>query len=265
MEYIIPVAILVVMGLLFGVILTAAAKFMAVEEDETAVAINEVLPGANCGACGFAGCADYASALAADRSLPTNACIPGGNAVSQAISEVLGVEFASTAAKFAVMKCSGTNDKTKYAMDYQGHQTCAANKLFFRGHGACEMACLGFGDCKVVCAYDAITMENGIAKINRFKCIGCGACSKICPNQLIEVIPSDKRIVVGCSTKNTPERTQEVCEIGCTACGACVESCKLDAIHIVDTKAVIDYDKCKNCTMCAKACPRGVIHVFPKV
>ncbi len=265
MEYIIPIAIIVGLGLLAGVILTVAAKFMAVKEDETAAAILAVLPGANCGACGFAGCADYASALAADRSLPTNACPPGGNAVGLAISELLGMEFASNAGQFAVMHCSGTCDKTSYAMEYQGVQTCAANKLFFRGHGACEMACLGFGDCKTVCDYNAITMENGIAKINRFKCIGCGLCTKACPNQLIEIIPSDKRIVVGCSTKNTPEKTQEVCQIGCTACGACVESCKLDAIHIIDGIAVVDYEKCKNCGMCGKACPRGVIHVFPRI
>jgi len=264
MEYIIPVAIVVGIGVFAGLILTVAAKFMAVKEDETAVAILEVLPGANCGACGFAGCADYASALAADRSLPINACPPGGAAVTRALSDLLGLEFADSAGQFAVMHCSGTCDKTSYVMEYQGTQTCASNKLFFGGRGACQAGCLGFGDCQTVCNYNAITMENGLAKINRFRCIGCGLCAKACPNNLIQIISADKRIVVGCSTKNPPEKTEEVCQVGCIACGACVESCKLDAIHIVDGVAVVDYEKCKNCGMCAKVCPKNIITVFPR-
>ena len=265
MDYINPVVIVVVLGLVCGIILTVAAKFMAVAEDETALAVAEVLPGANCGACGFAGCADYAAAIAADRTLPTNACIPGGNAVSQAVSSILGMEFSSAASKVAVLKCSGTCDKTSYVMDYEGYPTCGASKLFFRGRSACEMACLGFGDCVNVCAYGALKIENGIAVVNRYKCVGCGACAKICPNKLFEILPDDRRFVVACSNRNVSEMTVQVCAIGCNACGACEETCKFDAVHVVGTHAQIDYDKCKNCSMCAKVCPRGVIKTFPKV
>jgi len=266
MQYFIPVAIVVAIGLLAGVVLTIAAKFMAVKVDETAVSILEVLPGANCGGCGYAGCSDYANALAEDKehTLKANLCTPGGNSVAQKISEILGVEFESAAGKYAIMKCSGTHDKTSYSMDYQGYQKCSANKLFYRGRGTCEKSCLGFGDCVDVCEYDAIHIEDGIAVIDRDKCIGCGACSKACPNALIEIVPDKTRVVVGCSSVDTGKATGKICTIGCIGCKLCEKECKFDAIHVENNHAVIDYSKCKNCTLCAKVCPKKVIHVLPK-
>ncbi|MGI6727293.1 MAG: RnfABCDGE type electron transport complex subunit B [Anaerovoracaceae bacterium] len=264
MQYFIPVIIVVAIGLLSGAILTIAAKVMAVKVDETVIKLTEALPGANCGACGFAGCADYAAALAEDSTIATNHCTPGGNAVAKAISEILGVEFAEASSKTAIVKCSGSSDKTSYAMDYQGHQTCAANKLFYKGRGLCEKACLGFGDCVNACDYGAIRIENGLAVVNRNKCLGCGACAKACPNQLIEVVPAKTRVVVGCSSVDSGAVTRQVCNIGCIGCKICEKECKFDAIHVIDNHAVIDYTKCKNCTLCAKVCPRKVIHVLPK-
>lgn len=267
MQYIIPVGIVTAMGLLAGAILTIAAKFMAVEMDETAAKILEVLPGANCGACGFAGCEDYANTLAQDKehNTKTNLCTPGGDAVAMEISGILGVAFEAAASQFAIMKCSGTRDRTSYAMDYHGHQTCKANKLFFRGRGTCETACLGFGDCVNVCEYGAIKIENGIAVINRFKCVGCGLCAKACPSSLIEIVPEKTRVVVGCSSVDSAKTTRDICSIGCIACKICEKACKFDAIHVINNHAVIDYTKCKNCTLCAQKCPRKVIHVFPRL
>ena len=264
MQYIVPIVIVVAIGLLSGVILTIAARFMSVKVDETVARLTEALPGANCGACGFAGCADYASAMAADPTLATNLCTPGANAVAKTLSELLGVEFEETASKYAIIKCSGTCVKTSYVMDYQGYQNCKANKLFYRGRGACEYGCLGFGDCVNACDYNAIRIENGIAVINRYKCVGCGACAKACPNGLIEIVPSKMRVVVGCSSKDKGGDTRQVCSIGCIGCKICEKECKFDAIHVIDNHAVIDYSKCKNCTLCAKVCPRDIIHVYPK-
>lgn len=265
MVYVTPIGIVVGVGLLAGIILTVAAKFMAVEEDPTAMEINEILPGANCGGCGYAGCADYANALAEDHDLPTNLCPPGGSATARAISEILGVSFEAAVPNFAIMKCSGSKEKTNYNMIYEGHQTCAANKLFYRGRGTCEMACLGFGDCEKVCDYGAIKMENGIAVINRFRCIGCAACAKVCPNNLIELVPQGTRTYVGCSSVDTAANTRKNCITGCIACNICVKVCKFEAISIVDNHAVIDYEKCKDCGLCAKKCPQKVIHVFPRI
>lgn len=264
MVYITPVAIVVAIGLLAGVILTIASKVMAVAVDETAVRLRAALPGANCGACGFAGCDDYAAALAADHSLKTNLCPPGGADAARALAEVLGVDFEGAVSKFAIVKCSGTMDKTNNAMDYQGWQSCAASKSFYRGRGLCDKSCLALGDCAKVCTYDAITMENGVAVIDKRKCKGCGACAKACPNDLIEVVPDGTRVFVGCNTDKPGAKTRQVCDIGCIACGLCVKACKFEAIEVVDNRAVIDYDKCKNCGLCAKACPRHVIHVLPK-
>lgn len=264
MQFAIPVALVGGIGLLSGFILTIASKFMHVEEDASIAEITEILPGTNCGGCGYAGCADYAAAMAADKEVPTNLCPPGGETVAKALSEYLGVEFAGAQAKVAIVKCSGTREKTGYAMDYQGYQNCSANKLFYRGRGSCAMACLGFGDCVKACDYGAIYIENGIAVVNRDRCIGCGACAKVCPNNLIEIVPDKMRVVSGCSSIDTAEYTESICSIGCIVCNKCVEACKFDAIHIIDNHAVIDYEKCTNCALCVRVCPTKLIHLHPR-
>lgn len=266
MSYIIPVGLVTAIGIIAGGMLTIADKFMAVKMDETAANILAALPGANCGACGYAGCEDYANALAKDGEhvLKTNLCTPGGNTVAMEISSILGVKFEGASSKFAIMKCSGTRERTKYNMDYKGPQTCEANKLFFRGRGTCEKGCMGFGDCFAVCNYDAIRMVDGIAVVNKDRCVGCGLCAKACPNQLIELVPETTNVVVGCSSVDTGKVTRQNCAIGCIACKICEKNCPADAIHVVDNHAVIDYAKCTNCALCAQKCPRKVIHVFAK-
>lgn len=263
-KFIAPILIVVGIGLIAGIILTLAAKFMAVKVDERVAKLREALPGANCGACGYPGCDEYAKVLAEDHTIKANLCTPGGSAVSQEISEILGVEFEGVAGKVAILKCSGSCEKTNYVMDYQGLQSCRASKQFYRGRGACHKSCLGFGDCAVICEYDAIKIENGIAVVDRNKCIGCGMCEKSCPNKLIEIVPKSTRVVVGCSSEESPTFTRQNCKIGCIGCKLCVKACKFDAIEVDGSLATIDYTKCKNCTLCAKVCPRGVIKVLPK-
>ena len=260
-----PVILVVVVGLIAAIILTLAAKFMAVPVDETAVAIREVLPGANCGACGYAGCDDYAAALAADpENVAANLCIPGGADAASGIASILGVDAGSSVAKVAVVKCSGFCDKTKYSMEYQGVATCEASKLFFGGRGTCKSGCMGLGDCERICPYGAISVCNGVATVDRELCVGCGMCAKACPNALISIVPATNRVFVGCSSTDPGKETRAVCEVGCIACKLCEKACKFDAIHVENNHATIDPEKCKNCGLCAKACPRHIIHVLPK-
>jgi electron transport complex protein RnfB len=255
--------------LIAGIILTLAAKFMAVEVDEKAANLREVMPGANCGACGFAGCDAYADALAEDNTIKGNLCTPGGSAVAKAIGEILGIDVEELESRYAIVRCSGTYDKTQYVMDFQGIQSCAANKMFYRGRGACSHACLGFGDCVKECDYGAITMVDGVASIDKNKCVACELCVKSCPNHLITMVPSKLTTYVACSNTDKPAKTRQICAAGCIGCKKCEKACKFDAIHVTDFLAVIDPEKCKNCGMCIKVCPVDVIKsnkpVKPKI
>ena len=259
-----PVLLTVIVGLIASVVLAVAAKFMAVPVDETAVKIRECLPGANCGACGFAGCDDYAAALAADHSIKTNLCVPGADAAAASIAAVLGVEAEDVIEQIANVRCSGICDKTKPEMDYQGLKTCSAVKAFFGGPGSCKFGCIGFGDCEKVCPYHAISVCNGLAKVDRNVCVGCGMCASVCPQKIIDIIPDVNRVHVACSSKDPGKVTKDLCSAGCIGCKLCEKECKFDAIHVVDNHAVIDYEKCKNCGLCAKKCPKHVINLFPK-
>ena len=227
--FVTPVLLTVITGLIAGVLLTIAAKIFAVPVDETQVKIRECLPGANCGACGYVGCDDYAAALAADHSIAPNKCVPGGAGAAAGIAAVLGVEAGATEERVAKVMCSGTCDNTSPEMDYQGYKSCAAVKNFFGGPGTCKFGCIGLGDCVKACKFDAIHVEDGVAKVDRDKCVACGACANTCPQKIIDILPKASRV-----------------------------------IHVVDNLAKIDPEKCKNCGMCAKACPRKIITVIPR-
>ena len=259
-----PVIVAVAVALAAAVLLTLAAKFMAVPVDEKAVAIRNQLPGANCGACGFAGCDDYAGALAADPDIKTNLCIPGADAVAAAIAGILGTQAEDVIEQVANVRCSGFCDKTDTSMDYQGIKSCAAAKGFFGGPGSCKFGCIGFGDCAAVCQYGAISICNGVAVVDREKCTGCGMCATACPQMIIDIIPDVKRVYVGCNSEDKGAVTNKICSAGCIGCKKCENACKFDAVHVVNNRAVIDPEKCKNCTLCAKECPKKIIHVYPK-
>ncbi len=258
-QYLIPAVIVAGIGILAGVILTIASKFMAVKVNEAALKVRAALPGANCGACGYAGCDGYAASLVNDHTVKVNLCTPGGSAVALEISEILGISFEAAEGKYALVKCFGTFDKTNYVMDFKGIQSCAANKMFYRGRGACSRACLGFGDCVEACDYGAISMVNGVAKIDKLKCVGCSVCVRKCPNHLIAIVPSALTTYVGCSSQDDGAKTHRICKTGCTACRKCEEICRFDAIHVKDNLAEIEPDLCRNCGMCIKACPSGII------
>ncbi len=259
-----PVLLTVIVAIVCAVLLTIASTVFYVPVDETAVKIREVLAGANCGACGYAGCDDYANALAADHDLPCDKCAPAGAAATAKIAAILGVDAGSAVPRVAMVKCSGTNELAKKEMDYQGITTCAAAKDFFGGPGSCKFGCIGFGDCTRACKFDAIKVKDGVAVVNRDKCTGCSACATACPKSVIEMVPSTNRVYVGCSSLDPGKIVNQICKTGCIGCKLCEKECKFDAIHVEGALAKIDPEKCKNCTLCAKKCPKHIIHVIKK-
>lgn len=252
------IVMMVGLALVAAIGLTLAAKFMAVPVNETEQKLRDVLPGANCGACGFAGCADYAAALAKGDVAP-NLCSAGGAAVAKAIGDVLGVDAGDVVEMVAFVQCSATKDEKTRQMDYLGYHSCAGAKQYFGGENLCKQSCLGLGDCAKVCTKDAISLENGLAVIDREACMGCGACAKVCPNGAMAMVPKSAKYGVGCSSTAKGKDTRAGCTLGCIGCKLCEKACKFDAIHVENNCATIDQDKCKNCGACVKACPRHIV------
>ena len=246
-------------GLLCAIMLTIASKLMYVPVDERVSKIRDILPGANCGACGFAGCDGYAEGLVNDGA-KTNLCTPGGDATSLGISEILGVAFEDVIEQVAVCHCSGSTEVAAKKMEYEGVRTCAAAKMHYSGEGACPFGCMGFGDCAAVCPSDAICVEDGVARIDSRKCIGCGLCVETCPNNLIQMHDDTIKVVVLCSSHERGAAVRKLCKAGCIGCGKCAKECPEGAITMENNLAVINYEKCTGCGHCVESCPTKAIH-----
>ena len=186
MSIVSAVVLCTLVGAVGAIILVAAAKFMAVEEDPRIEEVAGCLAGANCGGCGYAGCADYAKAVVMD-GVPCDKCAPGGPKAAAAIAKIMG-GTASVVEKKAVVQCQGNSEHCKPAYDYKGIQTCAAAAALYGGPKTCSFACVGLGDCTKVCKFDAIHIVDGVAKVDKDKCTGCGACANICPKQVLSLI-----------------------------------------------------------------------------
>jgi electron transport complex protein RnfB len=257
-SYIYPVVIFIIMGIVFGILLTVLSKIFAVKSDPRTEQITESLPGANCGGCGYAGCADYADAIVT-KGAPMNLCNPGGTGAASAIGNIMGSDVSASEKKIPVLHCNGDCNATERAFNFDGIQTCVAAKRFYGGTGTCTHGCLGLGDCASVCPKGCITIKNGIAAICTEECISCGKCAAACPNGLIELRYAKKKVDVICSSKDMGAAAVKACKNSCIACGKCVKACRLGAIEIKDFHAVINYDKCVSCGLCVKECPRGAI------
>lgn len=253
-----PILIVGGIGLIAAIVLVIAAKVMAMPTDELFETVRAELPGANCGACGYAGCDDYATAVA-HNGAKTNLCVPGGSELAVKLSAAMGVAAEAVKAQYAVVRCSGNCYATDSVMDYQGKQSCSACNYFYQGKGSCSHGCLGYGDCLDVCTYGAISIVDGIAVIDRSLCVGCGMCTKACPNSLIAVIPAESTVYVGCSSHDKGAFTRKVCKSGCIGCKKCEKTCEAGAITITDNLASIDPAKCTNCGNCVSQCPTGAI------
>lgn len=259
MTYLVPVIILCGCGILAGVLLTIAAKVFHVEVDERIERIGEALPQGNCGACGYAGCADYAAAIINNGAAP-NLCRPGGAEAAGKIAEILGTSAGEIIPMTAVVHCNGDCNATSRAFEFDGLQSCKAAKRFYGGNGLCKYGCIGLGDCVAVCEYGGIKIENGVAKVDPSLCKACGQCEAVCPNKLISIKPLARHTDVLCSSADNGKNTKLSCKNGCIGCKICEKKCPNGAITVTDFHASIDYDKCTDCGTCVAACPVKAIH-----
>lgn len=253
MTYVVPILIFAVLGLLAGILLTAASKIFAVKVDERLEQVSDALPQVNCGACGYSGCNDYAGAIV-NGGAECNLCRPGGKDTAKKIAVIMGVEVTAKEPEVAFVRCHGDCNVTSHKFDYDGIQSCAASNRFYNGSKLCTSGCLGYGDCVSVCPENAISIVNRIASVDKSKCIGCGLCAKACPNNLIAVRKISQSIDVCCSSNDVGRITRSICSNGCIGCKMCEKNCPSGAVKVVDNHAVIDYDKCTNCGKCAEVC-----------
>lgn len=257
----IATAIVGATGLFIGLFLGFAAKKFEVEVDERESKVRELLPGVNCGGCGYAGCDALAKAIAAGEA-PVNGCPVANQAAHDEIAAVMGVEAIATDKKVAFVKCAGTCDKTVDKYEYFGAKDCKMAALApGKGNKKCSYGCMGFGSCVRVCEFDAIHIVDGIALVDKNKCTGCSKCVAECPNNIIELVPQKARTLVSCSSYDKGKDVKAACSAGCIGCKLCVKACEYDAIHVDDNLAYIDYSKCTDCNKCAEVCPVKVIHV----
>ncbi len=247
------------MAAIFGAILAVASRIFVVHRDPRVEQVLELLPGANCGACGFPGCQGLAEAMVKEDA-PPNACPPGGSETAAAIAELLGGDAGDVVPKIAVVHCAGGLSNSEQRLHYEGINDCRAAILVGGNPKACVFGCLGFGTCRDVCPFDAVVIdEEGLVLIDRKKCTGCGNCVAACPVNIIELVSKDMKVHVRCSSHDKGAAAKKVCKVACIACQLCVKKCPHDAITMDDNLAVIDYAKCTNCGICAAVCPTHAI------
>ena len=256
------------LGLIFGAVLAIASKVFYVETDPRLDKLNECLPGANCGGCGYAGCGGYAEAVL-NGEAPIGKCASGGNECAQEMAAIMGVEAAEVTRKVALVRCSGEKsfDKdgnlTKGARvkaEYEGFHDClAASKVGGNGPLSCKFGCLGYGSCTKACKYGAISVVNGVARVDEDLCVGCMACAAVCPRHLIVPVEPDRNVIIACASLAKGAVTTKGCTVGCIGCSLCKKICPKDAITIEKNLARIDYTKCDNCGLCATVCPKHLI------
>lgn len=246
-------------GLVISVLLGIASEKFKVPVDEKEIAVRECLPGNNCGGCGYAGCDSLAKAIAAGEAA-VNACPVGGPDAAAKIGEIMGVAAGDTEKQVAFVKCAGTCEKAKSQYKYFGNEDCiSAVSVPGGGPKACEYGCTGFGSCVKVCDFDAIHIINGIAVVDKEKCVACGKCVATCPKSLIELVPYSSGIKVNCNSKGFGKPVKEVCSAGCIGCKMCTRVCETGAIAVENNIAKIDYSKCTGCGKCAEKCPSKII------
>jgi len=260
MTGIIAAAVVVgLVGIILGFFLGVSGEKFKVEVDPKEEAIGGVLPGNNCGGCGYAGCSGLAAAIAKGEA-PVNACPVGGAPVAALVGEIMGVEAEAGGRKVAFVKCAGTCDKANSDYVYSGTRNCAT--MMFVPNGGpktCNFGCLGYGTCVAACPFDAIHLENGVAVVDKDQCKACGKCIAACPKNLIELIPYEAKHVVQCSSNDKGKDVMKACSVGCIGCMKCQKNCPEGAITVTNSVAHIDQDKCTGCGVCAEVCPKHII------
>jgi len=231
------------LGALFSVGLSIASKKLSVEEDPRLIEIIDLLPGSNCGACGFAGCAAMAEAILKGDMEPSS-CPVANNESIEKISKLLGLEVKEKVRNVAVVLCRGDRKNQKKKAEYIGVESCLAAHLVGGGERACNWGCIGFGDCVDVCPFDAIYMSpDGIPVVDRDKCTGCGKCVEACPRNIIELHPINRNVFVLCKNRDNPRLARSVCSAACISCGICERATGGEGFKVIDNLAVVDYEK----------------------
>lgn len=258
MAIILPVIVMGSLGIIFGCWLIFAQKIFVVKTDPKIEHIFALLPGANCGACGMAGCYGLAEALAKGDVKKIN-CPVSEEGANVKIAEIAGIVFNEERKNAAVLICGG-GLRCKENFNYFGPKDCDSASIIFGGHKSCYYACLGFGTCVMACPFEAITMgKDMLPIIDKEKCTACGKCLKACPKDVLVLTPYEKNYHIACHSNDKGVDLIKVCKAGCIACGKCVKICPVEAISITDNLALIDYEKCVNCGQCVEACPTKAI------
>jgi len=252
------VIVFALLGGAIGALLAIASRVFAVPRNEKAEQIVEVLPGANCGGCGFSGCAALAEAIATGKAKP-NSCTVGGDAVAEQVAAIMGVKAEKTVKMRAQVMCSGAKSLSKQKYDYQGITDCVSAMQLGGGSRLCPNGCIGLGTCVEKCPFDAIELRDGVAFVDYKKCQGCGVCVAACPKGIIKLIPFDSKHWVGCMSQDKGAATRSYCDVGCIGCRICEKNCEFGAIKVEGFLASIDYDKCTGCDKCVEKCPRKII------
>lgn len=253
-----------VLGILAAVVLYFVAQKFKVEEDPRIDEVEKMLPGANCGGCGFAGCRGMADALVKNDDISTLFCPVGGGDTMKSIASYLGKAAPDKEPMVATVRCGGVCDKRPRTNTFDGAKSCAVVSSLYVGETACAYGCLGYGDCVEACVFDAIRInpETGIAEVDAEKCTACGACVKACPKNIIELRkkwPKGRAVYVGCMSKDKGAVVMKACKTGCIGCGKCEKVCAFGAITVENNLAYIDPQKCKLCRKCVNECPTGAI------
>ncbi len=253
-----------------AIVLFACSKKFAVFEDPRIGQVNRLLPGANCGGCGFAGCNAMAEALVKESdkgSIEGLFCPVGGAEVMSQVANLLGMSVAKGEPQIAVIRCNGNCKNRPQTSQYVGLRTCAAMNVCGAGETACGYGCLGCGDCENVCQFDAIHInaETGLPEVDDTKCVACGACIKTCPRQIIELRkkgPKNRRVFVSCVNHDKGAIALKACQSACIGCGKCAKACKFEAITVEDNLSYIDFTKCRLCKNCVAVCPTKAIQAI---
>ena len=249
------------LGILFGLVLGLADKKFSVEADERVSAVRAAVAGANCGACGYAGCDAYAEAVVRGDA-KANACTPGGAKTVKAIAQIMGVSADTLEPMVARVRCQGTCERVSLRYDYSGVPSCRAVSGISGGSSACEFGCVGFGECLSVCAFGAIQMVDGIAVIDDDVCTGCGMCVDVCPRNIIKMMPKDQTVVVMCRNEAIGRIARLQCKTACVGCKRCEKACPTESIKVVKGVAIIDETTCTRCGACIPTCPMHCIVNF---